>query len=192
MKSFAILWAVIFALVMVNSFIGPDGELMMSSQKGFVGFMILSAGTSTLLSVPMFLLWMGSRFIFLKKNEEQLNMPATVKDTMSIGWSISWRHYLWGALFSGGFGLVVSLVIPFIGAVNGADIGITQVWLWLVLLIIAWLIQYFSFCWVLSRVLGKTIGGYRLDLVKVRHVYNRYVVEEVEADRVDPPISSTM
>ena len=70
MKGFAILWAVIFALVMVLNIMimrTAWGDLSFLLDVGYMIWMILTlAGISFLLSAPIFLLWMGIRYLASK------------------------------------------------------------------------------------------------------------------------------
>ena len=69
MKGFAILWAVIFALVMIiNSMIMSqfnDGKLWNDGGDP-IGVILTYAGISFLLSAPIFLLWMVIRYLASK------------------------------------------------------------------------------------------------------------------------------
>ena len=63
MKSFAILWAVIFALVMLY-FVGDWSQL--AARDIFLETTIILAVITFLLSVPIFLLWMVIRYLASK------------------------------------------------------------------------------------------------------------------------------
>ena len=74
MKGFAILWAAIWALLIIffrEEYVNGTGVLRSEimgalSLESAITIMIFSAVISTLLSVSMFLLWMGIRYLASK------------------------------------------------------------------------------------------------------------------------------